>query len=106
MLYELSAPLCWGPALIGYGSAVLQLTYLTSLMGLRVMQCCLEDSWVALVALTSNIVGLIVISVADTTALMFTGKVSYYFLMTNTVLFSRHTYPESRSVLQDKGQDN
>ncbi|KTF93460.1 hypothetical protein cypCar_00021229 [Cyprinus carpio] len=72
VLYELSAPLCWGPELIGYGSAAKHLAYLTSLMGLRVMQCCLEDSWVALVGLTSNIVGLIVFSVANTTALMFT----------------------------------
>lgn len=93
MLYELSAPLCWGPELIGYGSAVLQLTYLTSLIGLRSMQCCLKDSWVALVALTSNIIGLIVISVSDTTALMFTGEVSSYFLMTcfNTVTMTVKT---------------
>lgn len=77
VLYELSAPLCWGPELIGYGSAAKHLAYLTSLTGLRVMQCCLEDSWVALVGLTSNIVGLIVFSIANTTALMFTGKISY-----------------------------
>lgn len=80
VLYELSAPLCWGPEMIGYGSAAKNLAYLTSLTGLRAMQCCLEDSWVALVGLTSNIVGLIVISVADTTALMFTGKICYIYI--------------------------
>lgn len=90
VLYELSAPLCWGPELIGYGSAVLQLTYLTSLIGLRAMQCCLEDSWVALVALTSNIIGLIVISVADTTALMFTGYgLCFLFMACTPVLRSK-----------------
>lgn len=74
VLYELSSPLCWGPALIGYGSAAQHLAYMSSLVGLKVMQRCLEDSWVALVGLASNIVGLVVISVADTTPLMFTGE--------------------------------
>lgn len=74
VLYELSSPLCWGSALIGYGSAALHLAYLTSLLGLRLMQRCLADSWVALIGLVSNISGLVVFSVADTTAVMFTGE--------------------------------
>lgn len=75
VLYELSAPLCWGPELIGYGSAVQHLMYLSSLVGLKAMQRCLEDSWVAIVGLVSNMCGLVVISLANTTALMFTGNV-------------------------------
>lgn len=74
VLYELSSPLCWGPALIGYGSAAQHLAYLTSLLGLKLMQRCLADSWVALVGLASNIIGLVVFSVADSTDLMFTGE--------------------------------
>lgn len=74
VLYELSSPLCWGPALIGYGSAAQNLAFLTSLLGLKIMQYCLEDSWVALVGLASNIIGLVVVSVADTTQLLFTGE--------------------------------
>ncbi|XP_077064366.1 proton-coupled folate transporter isoform X1 [Siphateles boraxobius] len=90
VLYELSAPLCWGPELIGYGSAAKNLAYLTSLMGLRAMQCCLEDSWVAVVGLTSNIVGLIVISIADTTVLMFTGYgLCFLFMASTPVLRSK-----------------
>ncbi|KAK7156535.1 hypothetical protein R3I94_006558 [Phoxinus phoxinus] len=90
VLYELSAPLCWGPELIGYGSAAKNLAYLTSLMGLRAMQCCLEDSWVAVVGLTSNIVGLIVISIADTTPLMFTGYgLCFLFMASTPVLRSK-----------------
>lgn len=90
VLYELSAPLCWGPELIGYGSAAKHLAYLTSLTGLRAMQCCLEDSWVALVGLTSNMVGLVVISVADTTALMFTGYgLCFLFMASTPVLRSK-----------------
>ena len=74
VLYELSSPLCWDSALIGYGSAAQHLAYLSSLLGLKVMQRCLEDSWVALVGLASNVIGLMVFSVANTTELMFTGE--------------------------------
>lgn len=74
VLYELSSPLCWRSALIGYGAAALNLAYLTSLLGLRLMERCLADSWVALIGLLSNISGLVVFTVADTTALMFTGE--------------------------------
>lgn len=74
VLYELSSPLCWGSTLIGYGSATLHLAYLSSLLGLRLLQRCLADSWVALIGLVSNISGLVFFSVADTTALMFAGE--------------------------------
>ncbi|XP_076027491.1 proton-coupled folate transporter [Genypterus blacodes] len=90
VLYELSAPLCWGPELIGYGSAVQHLTYLSSLVGVKVLQTFLEDSWVAMVGLVSNIVGLLVIGVADTTTLMFAGyAVSFLFMTSTPVLRSK-----------------
>ena len=72
VLYELSPPLCWGPTLIGYGSATQHLGYLSSL--LRLLQLCVADSWVAVAGLTSNVVGLAVIAFADNTKLMFTGE--------------------------------
>ncbi|XP_075905798.1 proton-coupled folate transporter-like isoform X2 [Nelusetta ayraudi] len=72
VLYELSSPLCWGPTLIGVGSAAIHTAYLSSLLGLKLMQRCLADSWVALIGLLSNIAGLLVFSVANTTQLMFT----------------------------------
>ncbi|NWW49396.1 PCFT protein, partial [Pedionomus torquatus] len=67
VLYELGSPLCWDSELIGY------LAYLSSLGGLRLLQLCLEDTWVAEIGLFSNISGLVVISLATTTPLMFTG---------------------------------
>uniref|UniRef100_A0ABM5ENS2 Proton-coupled folate transporter n=1 Tax=Pogona vitticeps TaxID=103695 RepID=A0ABM5ENS2_9SAUR len=73
VLYELSAPLCWGSDLIGYGSAALYLTYLSSLAGLRLLQRWLEDGWVAEAGLLSNLLGLVTIAVAATTPVMFTG---------------------------------
>ncbi|KAF0030490.1 hypothetical protein F2P81_017221 [Scophthalmus maximus] len=90
VLYELSSPLCWGPALIGYGSAAQHLAYLTSLLGLKLMQLCLEDSWVAIVGLASNVIGLVVFSVADTTQLMFTGYgLCFLFMAATPVLRSK-----------------
>uniref|UniRef100_A0A3B5B7E4 Proton-coupled folate transporter n=1 Tax=Stegastes partitus TaxID=144197 RepID=A0A3B5B7E4_9TELE len=90
VLYELSSPLCWGPDLIGYGSAALHLAVLTSLLGLKIMQRCLNDSWMALVGLATNIVALIVFSVADTTALMFTGYgLCFLFLIATPVIRSK-----------------
>ncbi|TKS81089.1 Proton-coupled folate transporter Heme carrier protein 1 PCFT/HCP1 [Collichthys lucidus] len=90
VLYELSSPLCWGPALIGYGSAAQHLAYLTSLLGLKLMQRCLADSWVALVGLASNIIGLVVFSVADSTDLMFTGYgLCFLFMAATPVIRSK-----------------
>ena len=86
VLYELSAPLCWGPALIGYGSAAQHLGYLSSLLGLRLLQLCMADSWVAVAGLASNVVGLAVIAFADNTELVFTGE------------RARHRAPDDRPV--------
>lgn len=74
VLYELSAPLCWSSSLIGYGLALLNLTSLIGLLALKVTQRCLEESWVALMGLVSNVAGLLVFSMANTTGLMFTGE--------------------------------
>ncbi|XP_061924086.1 proton-coupled folate transporter [Entelurus aequoreus] len=90
VLYELSPPLCWGPALVGYGSAALNLAYLSSLLGLRFLQYWLEDSWVAVISLASNIAGLVVFSVANNTQLMFTGYgLSFLFVAVTPVLRSK-----------------
>lgn len=90
VLYELSSPLCWDSALIGYGSAAQNLAYLSSLLGLKVLQRCLQDSWVALVGLASNITGLVVFSMADTTQLMFTGYgLCFLFMASTPVLRSK-----------------
>ncbi|KAB0402504.1 hypothetical protein E2I00_008168 [Balaenoptera physalus] len=72
-LYELSTPLCWDSRLIGYGSAAQHLPYLTSLLGLRLLQYCLADTWVAEIGLAFNIMGMVVFAFATITPLMFTG---------------------------------
>ncbi|XP_067864644.1 proton-coupled folate transporter isoform X2 [Heptranchias perlo] len=84
VLFELSSPLCWGSDLIGYGMAVEHLTYLTSLLGLKMMQRCVEDSWIAEIGLVSNMAGLVVFSVAVTSPLMFTGYGLRFLAMATT----------------------
>lgn len=101
VLYELSSPLCWGPVLIGYGSAAQHLAYLSSLLGLKIMQRCLEESWVALVGLASNISGLVVFSVADTTQLMFTGERLWSELMTSSCFVKKSFLRNSIWVVEN-----
>ncbi|EQB78385.1 proton-coupled folate transporter isoform 1 [Camelus ferus] len=72
-LYEMSTPLCWDSRLIGYGSAAQQLPYLSSLLGLWLLQYCLDDTWVAEIGLAFNILGMVVFAFATITPLMFTG---------------------------------
>ncbi|XP_043910813.1 proton-coupled folate transporter [Protopterus annectens] len=84
VIYELASPLCWTSELIGYGSAMEHLSYLSSLLGLRGLQMCLEDTWVAEIGLLSSIVGLVVFSFATTTALMFTGYGLRFLSMATT----------------------
>ncbi|XP_078080720.1 proton-coupled folate transporter isoform X2 [Mustelus asterias] len=84
ILFELSSPLCWHSDLIGYGSAVEHLTYLSSLLGLKVLQLCLEDSWIAEIGLVSNMAGLVIFSMAASSSVMFTGYGVRFLAMATT----------------------
>ncbi|XP_003416994.1 proton-coupled folate transporter [Loxodonta africana] len=83
-IYELSAPLCWDSKLIGYGSAAYHLQYLTSLLGLRLLQYCLADTWVAEIGLTFNILGMVVFAFATITPLVFTGYGLFFLSLVTT----------------------
>lgn len=74
VLYELSSPLCWGPDLIGYGSALQNMAYLVSLLALKVLRRWISESSLVLIGLIFSISGMVVFSVANTTALIFTGE--------------------------------
>nr|XP_060612754.1 proton-coupled folate transporter [Anolis sagrei ordinatus] len=84
VLFELGSPLCWGPEMVGLGSAASYLTFLSSLAALRLLQKWMPEAWVAELGLLSNISGLVVLSVATTTALMFTGYGLLFLSMTVT----------------------
>ncbi|XP_072098910.1 proton-coupled folate transporter [Mobula birostris] len=84
ILFELSSPLCWQSDLVGYGLAMEHLTYLSSLLGLKVMKLCSGDSAIAGIGLLSNMAGLVLFSVAATSSLMFTGYGLRFLAMTTT----------------------
>lgn len=79
VLYELSSPLCWGPDLIGYGSALQNMAYPVSLLALKVLRRSISESSLAVIGLISSISGMVVFSVANTTALIFTGERMWRF---------------------------
>uniref|UniRef100_H3CJ33 Solute carrier family 46 member 1 n=2 Tax=Tetraodon nigroviridis TaxID=99883 RepID=H3CJ33_TETNG len=90
VLYELSSPLCWGPDLVGYGSALQNMSYLVSLLALKVLQSWISEPWLIVIGLISSISGMVVFSVANTTALIFTGYVlSLLYIVPTPVLKSK-----------------
>ncbi|XP_058416265.1 proton-coupled folate transporter [Diceros bicornis minor] len=98
-LYELSTPLCWDSKLIGYGSAARYLPYLTSLLGLQLLQYHLADTWVAEIGLAFNILGMVVFAFATITPLMFTGYgLLFLSLVTTPVIRAKL----SKMVLQSE----
>lgn len=90
VLYELSPPLCWSSSLIGYGLGILDLANLFGLVVLKATQRCLEESWVALIGQVSSMTGMLVFSLADTTALMFTGEHQDRVFSLSSLVQTRH----------------
>ncbi|KAI4877749.1 hypothetical protein NFI96_016179 [Prochilodus magdalenae] len=71
ILYELNAPLCWDEVLVGYGSALSTLIYLSSFAGVALLSQWLPDAHIVLLGLLSVAVGLCMAAFAKTTPLMF-----------------------------------
>ncbi|XP_072514297.1 lysosomal proton-coupled steroid conjugate and bile acid symporter SLC46A3 [Salminus brasiliensis] len=71
ILYELNAPLCWNELLVGYGSALSTLIYLSSFTGVALLSRWLSDAPIALLGLLSVATGLCMAAFAKTTPVMF-----------------------------------
>ncbi|KAJ8275587.1 hypothetical protein COCON_G00073390 [Conger conger] len=74
-LYELNEPLCWDEILIGYGSALSTVVFLTSFAGVALLSRCLPDAAIVLVGLLSVMSGLVMIAFAKTTLMMFLVRI-------------------------------
>ncbi|XP_015197292.1 lysosomal proton-coupled steroid conjugate and bile acid symporter SLC46A3 isoform X2 [Lepisosteus oculatus] len=79
IIYELNAPLCWNEILIGYGSALSTLIFLSSFAGVFCFSRCLEDIYIVLIGLVSAMAGLLMAAFAKTTLLMFLVRVPLLF---------------------------
>lgn len=74
-LYELNKPLCWTEIMIGYSSALSTTVFLTSFLGVMAFSYCrVPQLLMVLVGIVSFILGMIMVSFAKTTELMFLGK--------------------------------
>ncbi|XP_053501909.1 solute carrier family 46 member 3 [Ictalurus furcatus] len=71
LLYELNPPLCWSEVLIGYGSALDTLIYLSSFVGVSLLSRWLSDAHITLLGLLSVATGFFMTTFAKTTLLMF-----------------------------------
>ncbi|KAG9351768.1 hypothetical protein JZ751_023019 [Albula glossodonta] len=70
-LYELNEPLCWSEILIGYGSALSTVVFLTSFVGVTLLSRCLHNVAIVFIGLLSVMSGLVMIAFAKTTLMMF-----------------------------------
>ncbi|CAF94139.1 unnamed protein product [Tetraodon nigroviridis] len=66
------------------------MSYLVSLLALKVLQSWISEPWLIVIGLISSISGMVVFSVANTTALIFTGYVlSLLYIVPTPVLKSK-----------------
>ncbi|XP_033864489.3 lysosomal proton-coupled steroid conjugate and bile acid symporter SLC46A3 isoform X1 [Acipenser ruthenus] len=79
ILYELNTPLCWSEILIGYGSALSTLIFLTSFAGVSLLSFCLDDIYIVLIGLLSVMSGMLMTAFAKTTLLMFLVRLPLLF---------------------------
>ncbi|XP_028840050.1 solute carrier family 46 member 3 [Denticeps clupeoides] len=74
-LYELNEPLCWNEVLIGYGSALSTIVFLTSFVGVLVLSRCASDVTIVFIGMVSVTTGLVMIAFARTTLMMFLVRI-------------------------------
>lgn len=78
-LYELNMPLCWTGIMIGYGSALSTTVFLTSFFGVIAFSYCrTPQALIVLVGLLSFIFGMIMVSFANTTEMMFLARIPMF----------------------------
>ncbi|XP_020032412.1 lysosomal proton-coupled steroid conjugate and bile acid symporter SLC46A3 isoform X2 [Castor canadensis] len=78
-LYELGSPLCWNEVLIGYGSALGSVSFLSSFLGIWLFSFCMEDIHITFIGIFTTMVGMAMAAFARTTLLMFLVRVPLLF---------------------------
>ncbi|XP_006628320.1 lysosomal proton-coupled steroid conjugate and bile acid symporter SLC46A3 [Lepisosteus oculatus] len=79
ILYELNVPLCWNEVLIGYGSALSTIVFLTSFAGVYCLSYCFSEAAIVFIGLLSFMAGMIMTAFAKTTLLMFLVRLPMLF---------------------------
>ncbi|XP_029458474.1 solute carrier family 46 member 3-like isoform X2 [Rhinatrema bivittatum] len=91
IFFELDSPLCWDEVLIGWGSSLSTLLFLSSFVGVYLFSRCLRDAYIVLIGIISWISGIIMAAFATTTQTM--------FLVRLPLLFSAMPFPVLRSMM-------
>ncbi|XP_014421702.1 lysosomal proton-coupled steroid conjugate and bile acid symporter SLC46A3 isoform X1 [Camelus dromedarius] len=79
ILYELNSPLCWDEVLIGYGSALGSISFLSSFLGIWLFSYCMEDIHMAFIGIFTTMVGMAMTAFARTTLMMFLVRLPFLF---------------------------
>ncbi|KAG8511326.1 Solute carrier family 46 member 3, partial [Galemys pyrenaicus] len=79
ILYELDSPLCWNEVFIGYGSALGNMTFLSSFLGIWLFSYCMEDIYMAFIGIFTTMVGMAMTALAKTTLIMFLVRLPFLF---------------------------
>lgn len=75
-LFELNKPLCWTEIMIGYGSALGTMVFLTSFFGVMVFSYLkVPQTLIVLMGFLSFVLGMVMVSFAKTTKMMFLARV-------------------------------
>ncbi|KAL6473187.1 hypothetical protein MHYP_G00193750, partial [Metynnis hypsauchen] len=90
-LYELNEPLCWNEILIGYGSALSTVVFITSFIGVYVLSRCLPDLAIVFIGMLSVFTGMTLMAFARTTLMMFLVRIP--------MLLAIMPFPVLRSML-------
>lgn len=79
ILYELDSPLCWNEVLIGYGSALGSISFLSSFLGIWLFSYCMEDIYMALIGIVTTMAGMAMTAFARTTLVMLLARLPFLF---------------------------
>ncbi|CAK6443020.1 unnamed protein product [Pipistrellus nathusii] len=79
ILYELDSPLCWNEVLIGYGSALGSVSFLSSFLGIWLFSYCMEDIYMAFIGIFTTMVGMAMTAFARTTLMMLLVRLLFLF---------------------------
>ncbi|KAJ1114059.1 hypothetical protein NDU88_002298 [Pleurodeles waltl] len=90
-LYELASPLCWDAVLIGWGSSLNTLVFVTSFLGVFLFTRCLKEPFIIFIGLFSWTTGMLMTAFANTTLLMFLVRVA--------ILLAFMPFPILRSMM-------
>uniref|UniRef100_A0A3B4AUE7 Uncharacterized protein n=1 Tax=Periophthalmus magnuspinnatus TaxID=409849 RepID=A0A3B4AUE7_9GOBI len=78
-LYELNEPLCWTGIMIGYGSALGTMVFLTSFFGVMAFSYCkVPQTIIALMGISSFTIGMIIVSFSKTTEMIFLARIPMF----------------------------